>query len=234
MTRRPDQRRDWPEALSLVAHQLRGPISLIAGYLEMLANSEVQAVPARVAAILKDAQSCLRELNRLTTELLEASRAANGGLPLRPQEVSIPSLIDEVIQAATPLCRQRDATLDAEGAAIDAHVRGDPFYLKLCLLNLIENAAKYGKPGGRVQLRTRVLGDALELDVVDEGSGLGDRAPDLFIPFAQGPDAKDGIGLGLSLVREIVTAHGGSLLWRSGEQSMVGFTIPRIGAPDAG
>jgi len=217
---------DWPQVLSLVAHQLRGPISLIAGHLEMLADREVQAAPDRIDAILEEVRSCLRELNRLTSELMEARRAAEGSLPIRHEEVSIHSLIDEVVQAAIPLCRQRNVRLEAEGAAVEGYVIGDPFYLKICLLNLIDNAAKYGKPGGRVQLRTQRLGDLMEFDVVDEGPGLGARAGELFTPFVQGPDAKEGIGLGLSLVTAIVTAHGGSLVWRSGEDSTVGFYLP--------
>lgn len=233
MTEQPPNRAgsDWPQVLSLVAHQLRGPISLLAGHLEMLANPEVQAVPGRVDAVLEEARICLRELNRLAVELLEASRAAEGSLPIRAQPLSIRSLVQEVAQTATPLCRLRNVSFDANGAAIEGYVLGDRFYLKLCLLNLIDNAAKYGKPGGRVQLRTRFVNDSTELDVVDEGRGLGEKAEDLFAPFTQGPEAAEGIGLGLALVKTIVTAHGGSMVWRSGEESLVGFTVPRTGPP---
>jgi signal transduction histidine kinase len=218
--------RNWPQILRLVGHQLRGPISLISGYAEMLATQDIQADPARINTILEEIRRCLWELNRLTAELQEGTQAAAGSLPIRQQKLPISSLIDEVVIAGTPLCRMRNVTLDAVGARIDGYVMGDPFYLKTCLLNLIDNAAKYGKPGGRVQLRTQALGELIELDVVDEGPGLGPRAGDLFVPFAQGPGAKEGIGLGLSLVKAIVEAHGGSMVLRSGNGSSVGFTIP--------
>jgi signal transduction histidine kinase len=217
---------NWPRILSLVGHQLRGPISLIGGYTEMLATQEVQADPARTKAVMEEIRRCLLELNRLTTELQEGSRVTAGALPIRHQKLHIGSLIDEVVIAATPLCRMQNVTLDAAGARIDGYVTADPFYLKTCLLNLIDNAAKYGKPGGRVQLRTQALGDLIELVVVDDGPGLGPRAGDFFLPFAQGPEAKEGIGLGLSLVKAIVEAHGGSIVWSSGNGSSVGFTIP--------
>ncbi len=217
---------DWPQILSLVGHQLRGPTSLISGYVEMLASEEVRTDPNRLNQVLGEIRANVRELNRLTTELQTGSRAAQGPLPIRHQPVPVHSLIDDVVRSAAPMCKQRNITLDSDTARLGGSVIGDPFYLKICLLNLIDNAAKYGKPSGRVQLRTQPLGHLIELDVIDQGRGLGPRAPELFVPFAQGPEAQEGIGLGLTLVKAIVEAHGGAMVWRSGQESSVGFTVP--------
>jgi signal transduction histidine kinase len=216
----------WPQILSLVGHQLRGPTSLISGYVEMLASDEVRTDPNRLNQVLEEIRANVRELNRLTTELQTGSRAAEGPLPIRHQHMPIDSLIDDVVRSAVPLCRQRHVTLDYDRAHRDGSLIGDPFYLKICLLNLIDNAAKYGKPSGRVQLRTQLLGQRIEFDVIDQGPGLGPRAPELFVPFAQGPAAIEGIGLGLTLVKAIVEAHGGAMVWWSGHTSSVGFTLP--------
>lgn len=207
---------------------MRIPTSLIAGYAEMLDSEEIQRDPARRHQILEEIGQNLRELNRLAVELQEGSRADNGGLPIHKGPIAVSSLIEETLQSAAPLCEYRKARLESSvrAAAMAGHVLGDRFYLKLCLINLIDNAAKYGKPGGRVRVVTEPLGPSIEVRVADEGIGLGPHATELFAPFAQGPDTRDGIGLGLTLVKAIVEAHGGSMTWRSGKGSYVGFTIP--------
>jgi len=214
--------------LRLVAHQLRIPTSLIAGYTEMLASDQIQRDPGRRQQILGEIRQNLRELNRLTVELQEGSRAEAGGLAIRRGSIAVSSLIEETLLSAAPLCEYRKAHLasSAGAAPIAGHLIGDRFYLKLCLVNLIDNAAKYGKPGGQIRVVAEPHGRSIELRVADDGAGLGPDAAELFAPFAQGPDTSEGLGLGLTLVQAIVEAHRGSMTWRSGEGSYVGFTIP--------
>lgn len=226
-----DTAHPWPSILRLVAHQLRMPTSLIAGYVEMLASDEIQSDPRRRRDIVAEIREGLRELNRLAVELQEASRNATGALPIRKRRIVVSSLIDETLQAAVPLCRYRKVDLQVLTPAVSmrGHMVGDRYYLKMCLLNLIDNAAKYGKPRGHVQVVTKPRGRSVEMRVVDEGAGLGPNASRLFAPFvreARGPGAGEGIGLGLTLVKAIVEAHGGSMTWRSGTPSYVGFRIP--------
>jgi signal transduction histidine kinase len=221
----------WPSILRLVAHQLRMPTSLIAGYLEMLATDEIQRDPRRRRQILVQVRESIRELNRLAMELEEASRSATGALPIRRKRIAVNSLIEETLLAAAPLCEYRKVELQFSESvvAVQRRMVGDRYYLKLSLLNLIDNAAKYGKPGGHIQVVTKPLGSSLEMRVVDEGSGLGPNASRLFAPFvreARGPGVHPGLGLGLALVKTIVEAHGGSMTWRSGSPSYVGFRIP--------
>ena len=218
----------WPSILRLVAHQLRIPTSLIAGYAEMLATDEIQRDSKRRHQILGEIRQNLGELNRLTIELQEGSRAETSGLPIHKLSIPVGSLIEETIQAAAPICEYRKVRFESSPqAAATGLIVGDRFYLKLCLVNLIDNAAKYGKPGGRVQLATELLGPSIELRVADDGVGLGPNAVELFAPFVQGPQAKEGIGMGLTLVNAVVKAHGGSMTWKSGKGSYVGFRIPR-------
>jgi two-component system CheB/CheR fusion protein len=219
----------WPSILRLVAHQMRMPTSLIAGYLEMLATDEIQRNPPRRRQILAQVRESIRDLNRLALELEEASRSASGALPIRRRRMAVDSLIEETLLAAVPLCEYRKVELQFSEPAVHRNMIGDRYYLKLSLLNLIDNAAKYGKPGGHVQVVTKPLGSSLEMRVVDEGSGLGPNAVSMFSPFvreARGPGDHQGIGLGLTLVKAIVEAHGGSMTWRSGRPSYVGFKIP--------
>ena len=218
----------WPSILRLVAHQMRNPTSLIAGYAEMLASDEIQRDAGRREQILGEIRQSLRELNRLAVELQEGSRAEAGRLPIRRGPIAVSSLIEETLLAAAPLCAYRKARLASSGGPtpIVGHVVGDRFYLKLCLVNLIDNAAKYGKAGGQVRVVTEPRGRSIELRVADDGRGLGPNAAELFAPFAQGPDTSEGLGLGLTLVKAIVEAHRGSMTWKSGTGSYVGFTLP--------
>jgi len=218
----------WPSILRLVAHQMRNPTSLIAGYAEMLASDEIQRDAGRREQILGEIRQSLRELNRLAVELQEGSRAEAGRLPMRRGPIAVSSLIKETLLSAAPLCAYRKArlALSARAGPIAGHVVGDRFYLKLCLVNLIDNAAKYGKAGGRIRVGTEARGRSIELRVADDGGGLGPNAAELFAPFAQGADTREGLGLGLTLVKAIVEAHRGSMTWKSGKGSYVGFTLP--------
>ncbi len=221
----------WPSILRLVAHQLRLPTSLIAGYLEMLAADEIQADPGRRRAIVAQMRESIRELNHLAVQLEEASRTAAGVLPIRKKRIALDSLMEETRQAAVPLCQYRNVELHVQGPAAPGGrwVVGDSYYLKMCLLNLIDNAAKYGKPHGQVSIATRPLGSLVEMQVLDEGAGLGPNAARLFDPFVReerGEGVDEGMGLGLALVKAIVEAHGGSMTWSSGRPSYVGFRLP--------
>jgi two-component system, OmpR family, phosphate regulon sensor histidine kinase PhoR len=216
----------WPTILRLVAHQLRTPTSLIAGYAEMLASDEVQGDPRLRNRILREVNQNLRELNRLAIELQDATRVQTVGLPIQKAPILLGSLIDDALKAAAPLCASRNVHLESNPLAAGGHVVGDRFYLRLCLVNLIDNAAKYGKPGGRIRLAMRPAGPLIEMRVADDGMGLGPDADELFAPFVQGANSTEGIGLGLTLVSAIVAAHGGSMTWKSGRGSYVGFTIP--------
>lgn len=221
----------WPGILRLVAHQLRVPTSLIAGYLDMLASDEIQRDPRRRREIVAQVRDSVRELNRLAVELQEASRSAAGTLPIHKRRVAVDAFIEETVRAAIPLCAYRRVELQFSEPAtpLGSRMIGDPYYLKMCLLNLIDNAAKYGKPRGHVEVVTKRFGPLVEIRVVDEGSGLGPNASRLFAPFARerrGAGGGEGIGLGLTLVKTIVEAHRGSMTWSSRRPSYVGFRIP--------
>ena len=221
----------WPGILRLVAHQLRLPTSLIAGYVDMLASDEIQRDPRRRREIVGRIRDSVRELNHLAVDLQEASRSAAGTLPIRKKRIAVDSFIEEAVRAAFPLCAYRRVELQfsAPTTPIGSRMIGDRYYLKMCLLNLIDNAAKYGKPAGHVQVVTRPFGALVEMRVVDEGSGLGPNGSRLFAPFVReqrGAGGGEGVGLGLALVKTIVEAHGGSMTWKSGPPSYVGFRIP--------
>ena len=217
----------WPAVLRLVTHQLRVPIGLIGGYTDMLRDDQIQGDPARRRHILHELRQNVLAMHQLVTQLEEGSRVASGALPIQRRRLAVRALIDETVERSAPMCELRKASLSPKlMGPVAGYVQGDRYYLGLSLMNLIDNAAKYGKPGGRVRLVAEPLDEMIEFRIVDGGAGLGANGSQFFAPFVQGSRMSEGLGLGLTLVKTIVEAHGGSMAWRSGRESYVGFRIP--------
>ncbi len=212
--------------VATVTHELRTPLTSILGYTEMLADGggELSAVQQRSVDVI------LRNANRLRATiadllLLDRSndRTGGGAVP-----VDVAALAAGLHADLGPAARAKDldATLDAE----PAWVRGDAAHLERALRNLLENAIKFTPAGGRVGCRIAAQGDTVVVTVTDTGIGIpADDVPGLFTPFHRAANAMhlavQGNGLGLAIVRTIVTEHGGSVTARSELDRGSSFTM---------
>ncbi len=184
--------------LANASHELRSPLARIRMAVELMQD---QAAPA----VRDELSRNVAELDQLIDEVLLASRLdAVGGAALADDEVDLTALLAEE-------CARAGAALDA----IPAQCRGDARLLRRMARNLLENARRHGA-GSPVTVRLAVRGDGtLELDVCDGGPGIGAAQRErIFEPFYRAPGASEaagGVGLGLSLVRQIVELHGGSV-----------------------
>jgi signal transduction histidine kinase len=197
------------ELLANVSHELRSPLGRMKMALELL--PETEANRARVA----DLQQDLGELERLIDDVLTTSRLDATGLPTHVERVDVAALFAALVDraASDPLTARVEVRIGAvEIEALD----GDPALLRRALFNLIENAAKYGRPP--ITLAAHTDGDRVALSVTDEGECVpeADRAR-AFEPFARGdaartptPNARGGFGLGLTLARRVAEVHGGT------------------------
>jgi CheY-like chemotaxis protein len=157
----------------------------------------------------------IRHLSRLVDDTLDISRLETGRLNLRKESVVIDALIEECAESFREMARRAGIKLTCETAAEDVTVDGDPSRLAQCIANLLSNSLKFTPQDGTVNLRTAMVDDEIEITVRDSGAGFAEGELDgFFEPFEQGSatarTTKDGMGLGLAVVKRLVELHGGS------------------------
>lgn len=189
--------------LSSVSHDLRTPLTTIIGTL-----AEIAPADADQAAQLATARGEAERLRRFVANLLDMARIEAGGLRLRIEPVDLAEAVAAAVAAlARPLARHRVEIAVAPDLPLAAV---DPQLFHQCLINLLDNAAKFADPGGVIRIAARGEGSGLAIDVIDDGPGLPDGAAALFERFArvEGSDRKGGTGLGLAIVRGFAEAMG--------------------------
>ncbi len=200
------------ESLALVAHELRNPLTPIRIAAEMMGMVGAEEIPRYQAIIEQEVE----HMSRLVSDLLDVTRASTGKLSLERQLVDMAGLLYEAVDACRPAmdARQQHLGVQVPSRALELH--GDPVRLAQILRNLLDNASKYTPNGGQIELSVVVVEDAIEVTLSDNGIGItADTLPNIFEPFVQDPHAIGfngvGLGIGLTVVRELVEAHGGTV-----------------------
>jgi len=179
-------------------------------------------------------------MSRLLDDLLDVSRVTRSRLELKKSPTELTAVVSSAIETARPILVGKHHTLSVDLPTHAVRFEADLVRLAQVLSNLLINAAKYTDPGGQIRLRAVQEGNDLLIAVGDNGIGIAsDMMPRLFTIFSQAKDvlgrAEGGLGIGLSLVRGLVTLHGGSVEARSdgpGKGSEFIVRLP-IGAPAA-
>jgi signal transduction histidine kinase len=204
-----EQNRLKDELISVVSHDLRTPLTSIMGYLELALAPDTEAADAR--QFLEVVQRNTGRLHRLVEDLLFVSRVQSGKDALDLGVVVLGELADHTVAAALPAAEGAEIKLVCDIRCHEPTI-GDEHRLAEVLENLLSNALKFTAPGGRVTVWVGRVGDAIVTRVSDTGIGISeaDRRY-LFDRFfrASGTDGVPGAGLGLSIVKAIVDAHGG-------------------------
>ena len=233
--RRQDQlRRDM---IANIAHDLVTPLTAIQGFSEAIADEVISAPEARY----ETAQLIGREvqrLRRLVSDMQNMTALETGRMQLDTAPLNIRALVDEVLEVMGPECEQAGITLRNEIAPNMPPALADSDRITQVLLNLLDNARRYTPAGGSINVGATLEADAkggkwLDITVQDSGSGI-DAAdlPSIFDRFFRIDRARSGShggsGLGLSIVKAIVTGHGGSVWAEStpGEGTRISFTLP--------
>jgi two-component system phosphate regulon sensor histidine kinase PhoR len=199
--------------VSNASHELRTPLTNIRGYLEAIQDA-VREGTAPESSFVDVALGNALRMERLIDDLLELSRAESGAVPLEKEETSLSSFLARVADQHRPSAEQAGKTVEVEAG--DGAFRADLRKLALALSNLVDNALKYGKEGGRVTLSGRIEGDACLLEVADDGPGISpEHLPRIFERFYRVDKGRSrelgGTGLGLSITKHIVESHGGTM-----------------------
>ncbi|CAN5489491.1 hypothetical protein BH20CHL6_BH20CHL6_02540 [soil metagenome] len=212
------------EFLSRMSHELRTPLNAVLGFGQLLEMDDLTPDQQDSTRYILKAG---RHLLELIEEVLDISRIETGRLPISPEPVAVGETIDELVALLGPMASPRRIAVESAGAqACSYHVMADRQRLKQVLLNLITNAIKYNREGGRVRLFCTVVEhDRLRICVEDTGPGFTRaQAERLFTPFDRlGAEQSgvEGTGIGLVLSRRLVEAMGGVLAFetRPGEGS---------------
>ncbi|WP_343728776.1 ATP-binding protein [Duganella sp.] len=202
------------EFLAMLAHELRNPLAPIRAAAELLKIEGADAARQARAVAIIDRQ--VRHMTELVDDLLDVSRVTRGLVELELLPTDLKAVVSAAVEQARPLIASRGHTLHLHVAADAAVVLGDATRLIQVVVNLLSNAAKYTPRGGRIDVSVAVPDTQVRIVVSDNGSGIGpELLPHVFEMFTQAvrtPDRSEGgLGIGLTLVRSLVEAHGGSV-----------------------
>lgn len=219
------------EFLAMLGHELRNPLSPIATTLQLMKMRAPAVLTAERGVIEKQ----VRYLTDMVDDLLDVARITRGKVELKTAPVNISEIATAAVETVRPLLEEREHTLHVEVESGLA-VQGDFRRLVQVLVNLLTNAAKYSQQGRAIYLAAAAEGNEVVLRVRDEGVGIEpemlSRVFDLFSQEWQSLDrSRGGLGLGLAIVRNLVTLHGGSVSASSegrGRGSEFVVRLPRL------
>lgn len=227
-----EESRRKDEFVATLSHELRTPLTSIIGWTEILKTKpEAASLTDGMEAIEKAA----RQQAQLVEDLLDMSRIVTGQLKMHMEIIDLHEIAGDVLAAHEATARQQNKTLIGPDPEGQCFVRGDALRLIQIFSNLISNSLKYSENGATIRISFREVGETVEGAVQDDGIGIpSDQLDHVFDRFRQIPSAgsrrQAGLGLGLSIVDQLVQAHGGSVRAESdgrGCGSTVTVTLPR-------
>jgi signal transduction histidine kinase len=214
--READKRKDV--FLATVAHELKHPLAPIRNVLEVLQLKDLPDKELRWARGVIDRQ--VKHLARLVDDLLDVSRIVRGDIQLRRESLPVSGIIADAVELCHPLVEAQRHQLTVSYPPDPLFIEGDPTRLTQVIGNLLDNAVKYTPPGGHIAVSAERSGEAVLVTVRDDGIGIpASMLGRVFEPFARSDDARTraagGMGIGLSVVRDLVELHGGDITARS-------------------
>ncbi len=217
--RNADRHKD--EFLATLAHELRNPLAPLRNGLELMKRAKSDPEAVEQARTMMERQ--LSQMVHLIDDLMDMSRISQGKVELRKRRVDLAGIVQQAVETSRPLIEDRGHELVLDVPDDPIHVDADVTRLTQVFSNLLNNAARYTDRGGRIRLSVvRRNGDAV-VSVEDNGAGIPahmlSKVFDIFTQVDRSLEkTQDGLGIGLSLVRTLVTMHGGSVEARSDGQ----------------
>jgi PAS domain S-box-containing protein len=230
------------EFLATLAHELRSPLAPLRNALEVVRVAG-EADPEALARARGIMERQLRQMVRLIDDLLDVSRISRGKVELRKERLTLAAVLESALETMRP-------TLDGSGRDLVLDLPAEPVFLEAdftrlaqVFANLLHNAVKYTEQGGQLRLQARREGASIVVRVKDDGVGIpAESLPRVFDMFTQVDRStgasRGGLGVGLSIVRNLVTLHGGTVEALSegpgrGAEFVVRLPVLSASAPDA-
>jgi signal transduction histidine kinase len=215
--------------LNLASHELRGPLSVLRGYLSMIEDGSLGNLSSGMRQVLPVMTAKMREMNILINQMLETARLEDSRLVLNIEPLDLRDVAREAVESMRPLVdAAHRLTLDDGPAPVP--VQGDRNRLVTIVTNLIDNGLKYSPAGGEVRVTVSRDDVAARISVADKGLGIDAvDLPRLFTRFGRLVNEDNshipGTGLGLYLARELTRMHGGDITAESKRRAGSKFTI---------
>ncbi|HEX4025094.1 MAG TPA: ATP-binding protein [Steroidobacteraceae bacterium] len=213
--READRRKD--EFLATLAHELRNPLAPIRNAMQLLGASPGDE--GRLSGVRGMVERQIKHMVRLIDDLMDVARITRGQLDLRREPVALDAVIQIAVESSRPLLEGKRQNLHISLDPAALHVDADVTRLAQVFSNLLNNAAKYSPPGAEVRVRMQRDGGHAVVTVTDEGIGIPAHALgsifDMFVQLDR-TGTREGLGIGLTLVKRIVELHGGSVEAASG------------------
>ncbi|WP_051331418.1 PAS domain S-box protein [Methylocaldum szegediense] len=207
-----DRQKD--EFLAMLAHELRNPLAPIMSAIQILHRTEGAGPQYAWATDVIERQT--KHITRLVDDLLDISRISRGKITLNKQPLELATIVNHAMETSRPLIQAQGHSLSLSLPSEPVWINGDPIRLAQVISNLLNNAAKYSEPNRQIWLTATAENGQAIIRVRDAGLGISPEVlPHIFNLFAQADRsldrAKGGLGIGLSLVKQLVQLHGGSV-----------------------
>ena len=200
------------QLLMTAAHDFRSPLSIIAGYSQMLLETETE-ISDRGRGLIERTEKTCERLLYMAENLLDVTLLEEGQLRLEPAPILIHEMVEEVVDNMLSYAKEKDITLTAELTESDVPFNLDKMRVGQVLQNILVNAVKYTPPGGTVRVSGNSDKDVATIQITDNGPGIpDDQKEKVFEKFARlGSSGQRGSGLGLAIARTVVERHGGKI-----------------------
>ncbi len=215
------------EFLAMTAHELKTPLTPMLSLVRQILDRDLGKLNEKQEKALRIVSRGAERLGGSIEKILEISKLESGRMELNKEKIQLASLIQDVIEQMKPLARLKKITLTQRITKFPP-VEADGRRMTTVLTNLIENAIKFTSDGGKVTVEAKQRGNRALVQVRDRGIGIAKRdLPKLFTKFFQVDHTKPGAGLGLSISKLLVEAHGGKIRCESklGKGSTFSFTL---------
>jgi signal transduction histidine kinase len=222
------------EFISMASHQLRTPLTAVKGYISMVNEGDAGKVSAEQRKLLDEAFASSQRMVYLIADLLNVSRLRTGKFVIEPSQVDLAEVVKEEVEQLKPTARSRKVKLHYSKPQQFPVVWLDETKMRQVVMNFIDNAIYYTPAGGTIEVALIAKQDTIEYTVKDDGIGVPkEDQSQLFTKFFRAGNARkarpDGTGLGLYMAQRVVSAQGGSVIFKSteGKGSTFGFSFPR-------
>jgi len=221
------------EFISMASHQLRTPLTSVKGYLSMVLEGDAGKLNPTQHQLLEQAFASAQRMVYLISDFLNVSRLQTGKFTIERTPVILSNVVQQEVKQLKTTAESRNLTLECNVPSNFPVLQLDESKLRQAIMNFIDNAIFYSRPGGVIKIDLIKTGTDLALTVQDSGIGVPmSERHHLFTKFYRATNARtarpDGTGIGLFMAKKVVVAHGGSIIFNSveGKGSTFGFRLP--------